>query len=152
MSTLDVDKKHLTEAQKELAILTGLALPAGTLSLSLSLLQSRIVELENRIHDHALELLIVSDAWQARLRVPVAEINRLGLEPQISDYSWRDNAHYYLESTDAAIYGLARKAEGGQAFEPEQLTVESFPHRPEVTRLDDYRARDWAAHLPEQAR
>jgi hypothetical protein len=58
-------------------------------------------------------LTLVVDPGHAWLRVPLVEIARLGIEDQISAYSYINGNYAYLEEdSDAGRYQAARQAQG----------------------------------------
>jgi hypothetical protein len=127
-------------ARTEQALLQGSGLAVPT---ALALLEARIAFLENKMHDGELALVTVSDAWLSWLRVPVTEIDRLGMEPNIGDFSFRDATHYYLDGADGGAYRAARQAEGSGELLVGQRKVSRFPFSDDINRMDDYRARGW---------
>jgi hypothetical protein len=125
-------------AEQALLLASGLAVPTAQ-----SLLAARAALLENKLHDIGLDLETVRDSWLSWLRVPVPEIDRLGLEPAIGDFSFRDATHYYLDGADCNAYCAARQLEGSAELVPAQRQVGKFPFDNDISRMDDYRARDY---------
>jgi hypothetical protein len=59
------------------------------------------------------QLTIITDPGHAWLRVPLVEIAQLGIEDQISAYSFINGRFAYLEEDrDAGRYQAAREAQG----------------------------------------
>ena len=59
------------------------------------------------------QLTLVVDPGHAWLRVPLIEIAQLGIEDQISSYSYINGNYAYLEEdSDAGRYQAAREAQG----------------------------------------
>ena len=77
---------------------------------------------------------LVSDPGHAWLKVPVAELQRLGIESNISSHSFIRNGVAYLEEDiDAVIFYDARNKES------EPLKVKEF-HRSRTSKIRKYQA------------
>ena len=77
---------------------------------------------------------LVSDPGHSWLKVPVAELQRLGIESNISSHSFIRNGVAYLEEdVDAHIFYDARTKEN------EPLKVKTF-HRARTSKIRKYQA------------
>lgn len=85
-----------------------------------------------------MKLRFHSDAGHGWLRVPLSELDRLGIRHLISQYSYRNATHAFLEEDcDAAVYVAAVRGAGEPGLEYVQVDdgassrIRSYPRFPQ---------------------